>query len=92
MSHWIDPDSSDTQISRESCDAVRAQLAWAAHLGLQAVVLPPPSQPNACARYAQLINQVNTHTYTYIRTHDDWHMPRALSACHIETATKASAK
>ncbi|KAJ9525988.1 hypothetical protein QJQ45_009372 [Haematococcus lacustris] len=58
VSGWLDPDSSDPHERTASQAALRAELGWAAHLGLQAVLLPPPANPGRCAQYAQILNQV----------------------------------
>jgi protein arginine N-methyltransferase 5 len=60
VSDWVDLDAwaSDATLAAASTAALRAQLGWAAHLGLQAVLLPKPPQPTACAHYAQVVNQV----------------------------------
>lgn len=57
-SSWIDPDSSDAGVSSSSCAALQQQLSWAAFLGLQAVLLPPPWQLDRPFNYAQVVNQV----------------------------------
>ena len=43
---------------RDSVAALKAELGWAGHLGLQAVLLPQPPQPMNSAHYAQIISQV----------------------------------
>jgi hypothetical protein len=58
VSSWVDPDSPDPVVARDSSAALRAELGWAAHLGLQAVLLPPPPRPRACAAYARALTQV----------------------------------
>lgn len=37
--------------------ALRAEIGWAAHLGLQAVMLPPPPHGMRCAHFSQAVNQ-----------------------------------
>ena len=54
VSTWIDPDSSDTHLKAQSVTTLRQQLAWAGHLGLQAVLLPPAPQPLRSAHYSQV--------------------------------------
>ena len=58
-SSWIDPDTADHTLSTSSCAALQQQLSWAAFLGLQAVLLPPPKQLQSHFNYAQVINQVS---------------------------------
>lgn len=59
VSGWIDCDNADSAAVRaESAAQLRAELAWAGHLGLQAVLLPPPKDPKRVANYAHVINQV----------------------------------
>ncbi|KAG2500070.1 hypothetical protein HYH03_002347 [Edaphochlamys debaryana] len=57
VSSWIEPDSPDPALRQASVAALKHQLGWAAHLGLQAVVLPAPSRPAASPNYAQVLNQ-----------------------------------
>ncbi|GLC44329.1 hypothetical protein PLESTB_000481500 [Pleodorina starrii] len=57
VSDWIQPDSPDPAVRQQSVAALRHQLGWAAHLGLQAVVLPPPHRPARCPNYAQVLSQ-----------------------------------
>lgn len=58
VSPWIDPDAANPALRRDSEAALQQELAWAGHLSLQAVVLPPPPQPLNAANYARIINQV----------------------------------
>lgn len=68
VSHWIDLDSVDEEISYNSrkvrkallfpCNCLQAfkqEIAWASHLSLPAILLPPPTQNSV--NYAQCINQ-----------------------------------
>ena len=57
-SPWIDCDSGNAALARDSAAALQQELAWAAHLSLQAVVLPPPPQPLRAANYARIINDM----------------------------------
>eukprot|EP00200_Dunaliella_tertiolecta_P003160 CAMPEP_0202343186 /NCGR_PEP_ID=MMETSP1126-20121109/3419_1 /ASSEMBLY_ACC=CAM_ASM_000457 /TAXON_ID=3047 /ORGANISM="Dunaliella tertiolecta, Strain CCMP1320" /LENGTH=662 /DNA_ID=CAMNT_0048934227 /DNA_START=1282 /DNA_END=3267 /DNA_ORIENTATION=- len=57
VSGWIDPDSPEEQEASHSAKALQAELGWAAHLGIQAVLLPPIKHPLACTRFAQIANQ-----------------------------------
>lgn len=45
-------------LCRDSLAALRAEIGWAGHLGLQAVLLPPVPNGRLCSQYAQAINQV----------------------------------
>lgn len=56
VSPWIDCDSANAALARDSVAALQQELAWAAHLSLQAVVLPPPPQPLNAANYARALN------------------------------------
>lgn len=58
MSAWINPDSSCPALRQDSTAALKQELAWAAHLGLQAVILPPPPETMRSHNYAQIILQV----------------------------------
>jgi protein arginine N-methyltransferase 5 len=53
VSPWIDCDSASPALQRDSQAALAQELAWAAHLSLQAVVLPPPPRPLQAANYAR---------------------------------------
>ncbi|PRW56786.1 arginine N-methyltransferase [Chlorella sorokiniana] len=55
-SPWIDCDSECAPLARDSAAALQQELAWAAHLGLQAVVLPLPATPLRGANYARILN------------------------------------
>ena len=56
-SPWIDCDAGCAALARDSAAALQQELAWAAHLGLQAVVLPPPPTPLRGANFARILNQ-----------------------------------
>lgn len=58
VSSWIQPDATDPAVRQSSVAALRHELGWAAHLGLQAVLLPAPHRPAACPNYAQVLHQV----------------------------------
>ncbi|GAB4821351.1 hypothetical protein N2152v2_008397 [Parachlorella kessleri] len=58
VSPWVDPDSPNPALKRDSEAALAQELAWAAHLSLQACLLPPPPQPLNAANYARILNQV----------------------------------
>ena len=53
ISPWLQLDSPHTAIRRRSEEAFKQEIAWAAHLGLPAVLLPPPG-PDA-TNYARLL-------------------------------------
>ena len=53
VSPWLQLDSPHDAIRRRSEEAFKAEIAWAAHLGLQAVLLPPPSPESS--NYARLL-------------------------------------
>ena len=57
VSAWIDPDSSDPRLKAQSLTTLKQQLAWAGHLGLQAVLLPPVPQTMRAAHYSQAVQQ-----------------------------------
>ena len=67
-SPWIDPDAASRPLRRDSEAALRQELAWAAHLSLHAVLLPPPALK--AANYARLVNQflgALSHTALWVR-------------------------
>eukprot|EP00201_Polytomella_parva_P006954 CAMPEP_0175078326 /NCGR_PEP_ID=MMETSP0052_2-20121109/24036_1 /TAXON_ID=51329 ORGANISM="Polytomella parva, Strain SAG 63-3" /NCGR_SAMPLE_ID=MMETSP0052_2 /ASSEMBLY_ACC=CAM_ASM_000194 /LENGTH=328 /DNA_ID=CAMNT_0016348195 /DNA_START=194 /DNA_END=1177 /DNA_ORIENTATION=+ len=57
VSTWVDPDSPSPKLRRSSTLQIQQELGWAAHLGLQAVLMPPPPHPGASFSYSQLIAQ-----------------------------------
>ncbi|PNW85217.1 hypothetical protein CHLRE_03g176550v5 [Chlamydomonas reinhardtii] len=57
VSDWIQPDAANPALRQRSVTALKTQLGWAAHLGLQAVVMPPPHAPGRCPNYAGVLNQ-----------------------------------
>ena len=54
VSPWLQLDSPHEAIRRRSEEAFREEVAWAAHLGLSFLLLPPPS-PGGCTNYARLV-------------------------------------
>lgn len=42
ISEWIDLDSSDAGVRKSSLQALQQETAWAAHLSLQAILIPSP--------------------------------------------------
>ena len=66
-SSWIDVDSPDVDLARQSEVALRQQLEWAAFLSLHACVLPlPPRVRNN--NFASIVNQVR-HFPLHVRWH-----------------------
>ena len=59
-SSWVDCDSDDPALKAASSSCLKHELGWAAHLGLQAVLLPPPPRPMGAANFARLIHQVRS--------------------------------
>ncbi|KAL0327656.1 UNVERIFIED_CONTAM: protein arginine N-methyltransferase 1.5 [Sesamum angustifolium] len=57
ISSWIDLDSEDVTLRKDSEIALKQELAWASHLSLQACLLPTP-KGISCANYAKCLNQV----------------------------------
>ncbi|XP_039117798.1 protein arginine N-methyltransferase 5 [Dioscorea cayenensis subsp. rotundata] len=57
ISTWIDLDSENAELRRDSEDALKAEIAWASHLSLQACILPPP-RATGCSNYARTVNQL----------------------------------
>lgn len=59
ISSWINPDSSVPALAQDSAAALRQELAWAAHLGMQAVILPTPPEPMRAFNYAHILSQAS---------------------------------
>eukprot|EP00873_Tetraselmis_striata_P028240 jgi/Tetstr1/448504/TSEL_035770.t1 len=57
VSSWIDLDAADAEYRLDSEAALKQELAWAAHLSLQAVVLPVPQRPMAAINFTRVVNQ-----------------------------------
>ncbi|KAK4490880.1 hypothetical protein RD792_001595 [Penstemon davidsonii] len=57
ISSWIDLDSEDETIRKDSEIALKQEIAWASHLSLQACLLPTP-KGTSCANYAKCLNQI----------------------------------
>ena len=56
VSPWVDCDNPDARVRAASVAVLREEVAYGTHLGLQALVLPPPS---VCApNYAAVIKQL----------------------------------
>lgn len=60
VSRWIDLDapSFDARLAAEK--AFKQEIAWATHLSVNAVVLPPVRAHQQCANYARVLNQAAT--------------------------------
>ncbi|KAF5936430.1 hypothetical protein HYC85_027559 [Camellia sinensis] len=57
ISSWIDLDSEDEILRKDSEIALKEEIAWACHLSLQACLLPTPKGAS-CANYARCVNQI----------------------------------
>ncbi|EYU29151.1 hypothetical protein ABFS82_05G121400 [Erythranthe guttata] len=57
VSSWIDLDSEDETLRKDSEIALKQEIAWASHLSLQACLLPTPNR-TSCANYAKCLNQI----------------------------------
>ncbi|CAA0838296.1 Protein arginine N-methyltransferase 1.5 [Striga hermonthica] len=57
ISSWIDLDSDDETLRKDSEVTLKQEIAWAAHLSLQACLLPTP-KGTSCANYAKCLNQI----------------------------------
>ncbi|KAM7490699.1 hypothetical protein LguiA_033620 [Lonicera macranthoides] len=57
ISSWIDLDSEDEGVQKDSEIALKQEIAWASHLSLQACLLPAPKRAS-CANYARCVNQI----------------------------------
>ena len=53
---WIDPDNQNDNIRRTAFEILEEEISWSVHLGLQAVILPPPSRSSI--NYSRIINQL----------------------------------
>ena len=68
ISPWLQLDSPHERLRRQSEEAFKAEIAWAAHLGLSAVLLPPPAPGSAnYARMLQWACLSTQHIKFYIR-------------------------
>ncbi|CAI2170057.1 20379_t:CDS:10 [Funneliformis geosporum] len=56
ISDWIDLDTSNHQIRTNSEIALNQQFSWAAHLGLNAILVPTPT--NSFLNYARSLNRI----------------------------------
>ncbi|XWS70630.1 hypothetical protein CRYUN_Cryun03dG0063200 [Craigia yunnanensis] len=57
ISPWIDLDSEDEILRMDSETTLKQEIAWAAHLSVQACLLPSPKGAS-CANYARCVNQI----------------------------------
>ncbi|MQL94125.1 hypothetical protein Taro_026774 [Colocasia esculenta] len=57
ISSWIDLDSKDEQLRKDSEITLKQEIAWASHLSLQACLLPFP-RGASCGNYARCVNQI----------------------------------
>ncbi|XP_074334403.1 protein arginine N-methyltransferase 5 isoform X2 [Apium graveolens] len=57
ISLWIDLDSEDELLRRDSEICLKQEIAWASHLSLQACLLPSP-KGTSCGNYARVVNQI----------------------------------
>ncbi|XP_020245185.1 protein arginine N-methyltransferase 5 isoform X2 [Asparagus officinalis] len=64
ISSWIDLDSDDEILRRDSEVALKQEISWASHLSLQACLLPPPPRGGACGNYARCVNQLLQGTHS----------------------------
>lgn len=57
ISSWMDLDSEDEVLRKDSEIALKQEIAWASHLSLHACLLPAPKELS-CANYARCVNQI----------------------------------
>lgn len=57
VSPWVAPDAAEPGLRLDSEAALQQELAWAAHLSLQAVVLPALSPVDGSANFARIVGQ-----------------------------------
>lgn len=62
ISDRISLDNISASVRKESQDVVHEEVSWAAHLGLQAVLLPTPEAHSGTVNYTRFINQLCTET------------------------------
>ncbi len=70
VSPWVAPDAADAALRLDSEAALQQELAWAAHLSLQAVMLPVLSPTEGNANYARLVGQAGTLEPSTCMCHD----------------------
>lgn len=81
VSPWIAPDAADAALRLDSEAALQQELAWAAHLSLQAVMLPALSPTEGNANYARLVGQVGASTSA---THILLYVQERFRGCHLQ--------
>ncbi|KAL6544219.1 Protein arginine N-methyltransferase 5 [Orobanche gracilis] len=57
ISSWIDLDSEDETLRKDSEITLKQEIAWASHLSLQACLLPTPKR-TSCSNYAKCLNSI----------------------------------
>ena len=69
LSEWIDLDCSNEKIRITSEKILKEEFSWAMHLGLQAILLPPPHAhaPNYARVVMQLANKSSVYQNIWIR-------------------------
>ncbi|GAV63636.1 PRMT5 domain-containing protein [Cephalotus follicularis] len=88
ISSWIDLDSEDETLRKDSETTLKQEIAWATHLSVQACLLPSP-KGTSCANYARCVNQILQGTSNIqlwlriplVKTDDD---SMDLSADHLD--------
>lgn len=58
VSPWVNPDSENPSLRADSAAALRQELDWGYHLGLQAVLLQPSITQRSVANTGRLVMQV----------------------------------
>lgn len=94
VSSWIDADSQDASAAATSREALRQELAWAAFLGMQAVLLPRVREAPASFNTAGIVNQVRQRQGWW------WDVPReplqvawhAASCCNASHSLQSPAE
>jgi hypothetical protein len=68
VSRWIDLDAKCPRARLASEKAFKQEIAWATHLSVGAVLLPPVRSHQQCANYARVLNQAATQAqYLQVR-------------------------
>ncbi|CAM9973609.1 unnamed protein product [Phaeothamnion confervicola] len=65
VSEWIELDAPGAEARKAAEQAFKQEMAWASHLSMAAVVVPPPDG-KMCANYARCLNQV-VQELTYVQ-------------------------
>ena len=58
VSRWLDLDSACERVRVASEAALRQEAAWATHVAVPAVLLPPIPRRHPCVNYARVVNQL----------------------------------